>query len=188
MHGQDRFRFRSDAGFDFCRIDVHRLRIDVSKHRRGARVHDRVDVAQKVIGVVITSSPGPIPAASTLKWIAAVHELTAAASGRGLCTQQTPFQIEPPAVRCRSSPIRDNARLRRSRLSRSGRAENYEVRRRHGKFRNADFGLRIWVQGESVQTPLFSPLPFYVLTPEAEPVALVWMNRTFGPSFSSSLL
>jgi len=36
-------------------------------------------VAQNVSGVVMTSSPGPTPAAIRLRWSAAVQELTAAA-------------------------------------------------------------------------------------------------------------
>ena len=38
-------------------------------------------VAANVSGVVITSSPGPIPLASSAVWRAAVHELTATAAG-----------------------------------------------------------------------------------------------------------
>ena len=38
-------------------------------------------VAENVIGLVITSSPGPTPAASSARCSAAVHELTASACG-----------------------------------------------------------------------------------------------------------
>ena len=38
-------------------------------------------LAQKVFGVVITSSPGPVPSATRAQWSAAVHELNAAAPG-----------------------------------------------------------------------------------------------------------
>ncbi len=50
MHRQDSFRVWSDAGFDFCGIDVHSPRIYVCKDRRRARVHDRVDAGAESHG------------------------------------------------------------------------------------------------------------------------------------------
>src|SRR5262249_43496540 len=46
---------------------------------RAPRCSTTAAVAVKVIGLVITSSPGPTPIASSARWSAAVQELTASA-------------------------------------------------------------------------------------------------------------
>src|SRR6266568_3949090 len=70
-------------------------------------------VAQKVRGVVITSSPSEMPAARTLRCIAAVQELTAAANGCPLYAANSlskratrgPVPIQPDSRQCTTSSI-----------------------------------------------------------------------------------
>lgn len=81
MHWQQGLRTRCDGRLDSTRIDVQRHRIDVRQNRCGTGVDDGVLVAQKVIGVVMTSSPGCTPDASKERCSAAVHEFSATACG-----------------------------------------------------------------------------------------------------------
>ena len=79
MHGKNGTRARRDRALDRGRIQVVHAPIDVREHRPRTGVDDGVGGAQNVSGVVMTSSPAPMPAASSDRCSAAVHELTAIA-------------------------------------------------------------------------------------------------------------
>ena len=68
MHRQDGFGFRGNLLADTRGIETETVRQDVGEHRRGADHIDGLRRGENVNGVVMTSSPGPIPSARSDKY------------------------------------------------------------------------------------------------------------------------
>jgi len=71
VHRDNRAGLRSNCRLNLVQVDVACDRVYVGKHRRCADFDDTLGVATHEIGVVMTSSPGPMPAMR--KAISIVH-------------------------------------------------------------------------------------------------------------------